>query len=111
MGMLLNRHRNRHQADAKASADASGAPEGKPTEKWTNNQIAEYAKAHAVDLAGATKKAEYLERIEAAEKAAADPASQEPADGGDDGQQTPTGADGQQAADESGADDGTAPSS
>ena len=59
MGMLMNRHRDRDEASAPVSGD------GVPDKSWTNDQIKDFAKANDIDLDGATKKAEYLEVIDA----------------------------------------------
>lgn len=50
-------------------------PEGDPAESWKGAQLAAYAKAHDVDLAGATTKADMLKAIEAAAKAKTDGAN------------------------------------
>jgi hypothetical protein len=42
-------------------------PEGKPTDVWTNAQITAWAAAHEVDLGDASKKADMLAAIEAAQ--------------------------------------------
>lgn len=60
--MLINRHRNRHQA----AQEADVPDEDVPTEKWKNADIEAYAATHGIDLTGASTKADYLERIEAA---------------------------------------------
>ncbi|AXQ62839.1 hypothetical protein SEA_ANGELIQUE_8 [Gordonia phage Angelique] len=47
-------------------------PEGAPELSWKGPQLVAYAKAHGVDLDGATKKADVLAAIEAAQASTGD---------------------------------------
>lgn len=46
---------------------AEEQPEGEPNESWKNDEIKTWAEAHEVDLGGATKKADMLAAIQAAD--------------------------------------------
>jgi hypothetical protein len=48
-------------------ADDTDAPEEYPGESWKNDDIKAWAEAHEVDLGGATKKADMLAAIQAAD--------------------------------------------
>lgn len=45
------------------SNDDSSYPDGEPTDKWSAKQLDAYANDHAIDLTGATKKADKVARI------------------------------------------------
>ena len=48
-------------------AEAAEVREGNPDEGWKNDEIKTWAEAHGVDLGGATKKADMLAAIQAAD--------------------------------------------
>jgi hypothetical protein len=47
--------------------EEEGPPEGEPDGSWKNDEIKTWAEAHGVDLGGATKKADMLAAIQAAD--------------------------------------------
>lgn len=75
--MLIRRHRERlkefdharegvpdYQGGTQPGVSADG-PEGAPSEEWTVAQLKDYADTRGVDLAGASKKADILDALNA----------------------------------------------
>jgi hypothetical protein len=60
--------------DAWAKPEEEAEPDGSPSEAWTVPQLVAYAKDHEIDLGEATKKADVLVAIKAAEAGDGNPA-------------------------------------